>query len=247
MRLLKVIVVIGCLTASLILAQNTLKAEDDFAFTINQKAVGVIRDKKTRKQRGSAFFAGSQKHIFTCAHVATKGEFVYRGVSLSKDMDLKSVYFLPKYDLSVFALAEPIDGEPLKFGDIKKIRPGDIVIYVGWDKNLSKMKINKATVSSLGSSINNGVIIDFLEFQGKGMPGYSGGPVFDRDGNVIAIMREAWKKQGVKGGKVALMNRAFSTEILSILDDEVYSIKGSNKEVSADSDALKDLIDIKTD
>lgn len=60
-------------------------------------------------------------------------------------------------------------------------------------------------------------------------------------------MREAWKKQGVKGGDAVLMNRAFSIEILSILDSEVYSIKGSEKEVQTDTTTLKKLLSIETD
>jgi len=31
------------------------------------------------------------------------------------------------------------------------------------------------------------------------MPGYSGGPVVDKAGKVVAIIREAWTKKGVKG------------------------------------------------
>ena len=229
----------------LIFNQGLVKGEDTFSFTIKRRTVGVIVDKKLNKNIGSAFLVGSQKHIVTCAHVATKGDFSFKGISLATGINLKSAYYLPKYDLSVFILSTPIDCEPLKFGDIKKIRPGDTVVYIGWDKNISKMKANKAKVSSIGSALNSDVIIDFIEFQGEGLPGYSGAPVFDINGNVIAIMREGWKKQGVKGGQVVLMNRAFSIEILSILDSEVYFLNGTDKEASINDNSLKNLIDIK--
>ena len=58
-------------------------------------------------------------------------------------------------------------------------------------------------------------VVEFLEFEGVGRPGYSGGPVFDTSGNVIAIVGKAWTKQGVKGGPERLINRAFSLDILS--------------------------------
>lgn len=248
---LKYIMIFSFAIVFSIFNQNIINGEDNFSISINPQAVGVIINKETNKQIGSAFVAGSQKHIFTCAHVATNGVFEYRGVSLLKDIPLKSYYFLPKYDLSVFISGVPFDGAALKFGDIKKVRPGDTIIYIGMDKaldiNVTQMKVNKAVVYSIGAAMNDGVIVDFIEFQGEGIPGYSGGPVFDTAGNVIAIMREAWKKQGVKGGDAVLMNRAFSIEILSILDSEVYSIKGSEKEVQTDTTTLKKLLSIETD
>ncbi len=240
----KLLVTFCCMTIILGIYQNKAKGNAESSFVINAKTIGIIKDKKTKKILGSAFIVGAQQHLITCAHVATKGDFVYRGIAMQEDVNLKSVYFLPKYDLSVFSLAKPIDGDPLKFGDIKRVRPGDTIIYIGCDKNLLKMKHHKALVSSVGSAINKGTIIDFLEFKGKGIPGYSGAPVFDRKGNVIAILREGWNKKGIKGGKPILMNRAFSTEILSILDSEIYSIKANDEQVPTDSSALKSLIGI---
>lgn len=243
----KLVLVLFC-TIALQHNQGEAKGDDmNWKFTIDQKTIGVIIDRKSNKEIGSAFVAGVQKHVITCAHVATKGNFIYKGINLKKNIPLKSKYFLPKYDLSVFSPSEIITDKPLKFGDFKKIRPGDNIVYIGWDKNLSKMKINKAVVFSVGSAINNGVIVDFLEFQGVGLPGYSGGPVFDLNGNVIAIMREAWTKRGIKGGPTILMNRAFSVEILLILNNEVYSITDSTKESRINDRELKNFINIKMD
>ena len=119
-------------------------------------------------------------------------------------------------------------------------------MYIGWDKSLSQLQVHEAMISATGSSENDSVIVDFIEFEGQGLPGYSGGPVFNTDGKIIAIMREGWKKQGVKGGKVSLINRAFSIEILSILDKEIHSTESSKKGKPVNIDSLKKLIDIKT-
>jgi hypothetical protein len=45
--------------------------------------------------------------------------------------------------------------------------------------------------------------------------------VLDLDGNVVAVMHEAWTKRGVKGGRTVLVNRAFSVEVFAELDREV--------------------------
>jgi len=234
-----------CMTIMLMVNQNKARGNSESYFFINAKTIGFIKNRKTNKILGSAFIVGGQQCLITCAHVATKGDFFYRGVTMEEDVGVKLVYFLPKYDLSVFSLATPFNGDPLKFGDIKKIRPGDTIIYIGWDKNLMEMQQHRANVFSVGSAINEGIIIDFLEFQGKGIPGYSGAPVFNQKGEIIAIMREGWNKQGLKGGKKFLMNRAFSTEILSVLDSEIYTIKTQDEQLPTDSDTLKSLIGVK--
>ena len=216
---------------------------EKYKFEIDRKAVGVIKRLSDGKNIGSAFVAGKQKHLITCAHVATGNGFAYRGASIPKNIGIKSEYYLPKFDLSVFSLNDPIDIKPLKFGDSKSIRPGDTIIYIGWDKKLSKMKVNRVKVFSIGSCYQKGVIIDFIEFYGHGLPGYSGGPVFNIKGEVVAIMREAWTKKGIKGGTSLLVNRAFSTEILSVFDQEIF--KKEQPDLSLNTNEIFGLINVK--
>ncbi len=110
----------------------------------------------------------------------------------------------------------------MAIGDFKKIRPGDTIYYYGYDQKFTdSVKIpagmmNAGIVTATGSALNDGIIIDFLEFPGVGIPGYSGGPVFNDRGELVAMMREAWTRQGIKGGPPILMNRAFSLEFLRI-------------------------------
>lgn len=203
-------------------------------FTISAKSVGVIRQENTLENIGSAFIASANKYIITCYHVAHTGGFIYKGVGDPSDRPLILKYVLPKFDLSVFKLKEEIETEPLKFGDIKRIRPGDQITYLGWDKNASKIKVHKAYVFSIGSSINNGKIVEFIEFYGKGIQGYSGGPVFNMNGEVIGIMREAWTKKGIRGKNSLLVNRAFSTDILKTLFQEIHNISDSNLPLSSE-------------
>ena len=213
----------------------TVAHAEKFTFNIDKKAVGVIKRLSDGKTIGSAFVAGTKGYLITCAHVARGKGFVYRGVGTPKDINIKSVFSLPKFDLSVFSFDKSIKIKPLGFGDFRRLRPSDTVIYIGWDTALSKMRIHKAAVFSIGSSNNNGTIVDFLEFYGAGLPGYSGGPVFNREGKVVAIMREAWTKKGIKGGNPLLINRAFSVEMLTVLDKEIFAkehrVPANNKEV----------------
>lgn len=169
--------------------------------------------------------AGHHRFIVTCAHVvARQTEFqMLTAGPTNNTYKLRLLFALPRYDLAVLARDGSSDQDSLHYGDIRRLRPGDKVFYMGYKGGTLKILMNPAVVSAVGSVWNEGAIIDFIEFQGEGLPGYSGGPVFDSSGNVVGIMREAWTKRGIKGGASLLINRAFSVEILAQLDQEIFS------------------------
>jgi S1-C subfamily serine protease len=173
---------------------------------------------------GSAFVFGPNKQIVTCSHVSAGAwamgftNLSYVAQTIGK-RDLQLVAAFPRLDLAIYSCSEEIPGKPLDFGDFKRIRPGDTIFYAGFDARESKTnvimsKMWPAIVTAIGSELNEGAVIDFLEFEGEGIPGYSGGPVFNDKGEILAIMREAWTKQGIKGGAPVLINRAISLDVL---------------------------------
>lgn len=182
---------------------------------------------------GSAFVCGHDKDVVTCAHVAIDAaqfahctNLYYVAPNMAKLLKLK--YCLPRYDLAVYSPDSEIPGDAFPMGDFKKVRPNDTIWYVGYDAAASTPDrpmdvMRNATITAIGSTVNDGAIVDFIEFQGKGRPGYSGGPVFNESGELIAIMREAWTKQGVKGGTTVLINRAFSIDVLRMQYEPIIS------------------------
>src|SRR5580704_10384969 len=150
---------------------------------------------------GSGFVFGPNKDVVTCAHVfagaLSQGEtnLFFSAQSFAMPRILKFKYFLPRYDLAVFSLSETVEGEPMVVGDFKKMRPGDKIYYYGFDSRFGTPQVptammNVGIISATGSALNEGTTIDFLEFEGVGIPGYSGGPVFNERGELVAIMRE---------------------------------------------------------
>ncbi len=131
---------------------------------------------------------------------------------------------MPNYDVAYFERTAGDQDEWLNFGEFDRIQAGDKVIYIGWDFLKNAYNINTAIVLATGTAIIGGNHkIDFIEFEGDAIPGYSGGPVFNFNGKVIGMIREAWKKQGIRGGKVMRINRAFSTDLLRVLDSEIIT------------------------
>lgn len=180
-------------------------------------SVGRILSQPNGNRIGTGFVAGDGKYIFTCAHVAILDTLVFDPLSSNFIYKIALQWILPEYDLAVYHRTAGEQKYSLQFGDFNSVRPGDTILIYGWksDKNLASQF---AEISAIGSVLNEGEIIQFLEFNADVIPGFSGGPVFNKNGEVIAIIREGWNKTGIKGGPTVLMARAFSTDLLRILE-----------------------------
>jgi len=209
---------------SVILIVTAAKA----GLTLYPGAVGEIFMKDTQIPAGTGFVCGSANHVVTCAHVvASTNEFFYLKHSTNDPsgkprlVALRPVLYMPKHDLAVLVADEELTKVPFQFGDTQRIRPGDRILYAGADVRDHVIQFNHAIVTAVGSGLVGDVVVPFLEFAGVGVPGYSGGPVWREDGTVVAIMREAWTKKGIKGGQEQLINRAFSIELLNLMRKDV--------------------------
>src|ERR1017187_1483602 len=132
-----------------------------FSFDQDQwnEHLGIIAVASTGQRIGSGFVFGSHNDVITCAHVLGGAEIVLHETNLlyfPQDgvRQLKLKYILPKYDLAVFSPNPEIKGTSKKCGDFKKIRPGDQIVYVGYDTRLSNATnstqvINSATVTAV--------------------------------------------------------------------------------------------------
>lgn len=169
-------------------------------------------------------FAISSSNIITCAHVVSaqpnSRRFWYAGNIGADLFTLEKV--LPKHDLSILHIDSTNNLKPLKFGDIKRIRPGDPIGYIGWNTNTKTLHGSVSVVSAIGVALNDGVSVDFIEFTGEGRPGYSGGPILNDKQEVVALMREAWNRRGVRGTNEVLVNRGFAIEPAMLLKEIQY-------------------------
>lgn len=169
---------------------------------------------------GTGFVLNNKRQVVTCAHVIDTSHVIYytsgsfTPIVLVKHQ-LKLVKLLTEYDLALLESKEDLCTRPFINADDFNFAPNQHLFYIGYSEQSSSGSIkyvqaDHAYVSSVGKTFEKDNVIDFIEFIGVGLPGYSGGPVINDKGEVIAIMREAWLKQGIKGGPVQLINRAIS-------------------------------------
>lgn len=177
---------------------------------------------------GTGFVMNTKRQVVTCAHVISNNEIVFFASSASSNPaqmtkhKLKLIKSFPEYDLALLESEDDLCTRPLVGANDFNIVSKQSIFYSGYDVGSSSDKVkfitfNGAHVTSYGKTFIGSKEIDFIEFIGVGVPGYSGGPVINGENKVFAIMREAWLKQGIKGGSVQLINRAFS--IIPIITD----------------------------
>jgi S1-C subfamily serine protease len=191
------------------------------SFQIDPATLGTINRRDMHTTLGTAFVAGSGRLVITCAHVLQERNAHYTYVpahqpniqhAAKQEFSLKPIAILPISDLAIFTSDEEITGKPLQFGDFGSLTPGANVLYVGFSvAERGNLRFDRTSVVAVGTEQTEGGEADFVEFEGVAMPGYSGGPVFDSHGRVVAILREAWWKTDPRTGTSKwLMNRGFS-------------------------------------
>lgn len=174
---------------------------------------------------GTGFVINTKRQVITCAHVidTTKNIFYVTGAITNKGLikqKLKVVKILPEYDLALLESDVDLCTRPFRCETNFDFTPNQHLFYLGYNFKVSNdtiksIQANNAIVSSLGKTYHGKTSVDFIEFVGVGIPGYSGGPVINDKGNIVGLMCEAWLRQGIKGGQTVIINRAFS--ILPIL------------------------------
>ncbi len=185
------------------------------SITIDNNSIGLIVLDDTM-YNGTGFNLLQPNYIVTCAHVIdTTKSISFVALNSYKPFKLKVIKYDIDNDLALLECNENICKTPLNPAPKFAIYPSQHLFYLGYNTLIStneekKLQVDNASVSAVGKVQSGKTVVDFIEFRGVGVPGYSGGPVFNDKGQVVAVMREAWLKQGVKGGQIVLINRAFS-------------------------------------
>lgn len=203
------------LTASLTHAQSVTPQLDSALRT-----VGRMITADGTKRVGTAFVAGETFNIFTVAHVAVQDTMLFAPYGTDYTYRVVLKYALSDFDLAIYRRTGGVEPRSLRLGDIKRIQPGDTILYVGWDDD-THVAIRPSVVSAKGAAAHKKEIVDFIDFQGEGIPGYSGGPVLNDKFEVVGIIVQGWDVSSMKGVKLQRIHRAFSIDLLRIIEQRV--------------------------
>ena len=140
--------------------------------------------------------------VITASHVIQDHKILYFSSSDTPwPYLIELVYNLPDKDIAVLKFKNEVKVTSLKLGRFEDVNMHSSVMLVGFDK--FKNVLNKIatfpTIIGFGTSIADLTeTYDFLAAKAKVLPAYSGGPIFNGNGEVIAILKSGYVTENVR-------------------------------------------------
>ena len=158
---------------------------DEQSETLDRVRTGVVQILNNRRGAGTGFFVAREGLILTNAHVVHQS---YPRVQLpnGERMSAQVLTFDPTIDLALLQV-ETVAAAPLVFAE-EKVKPGEWVLAVGYPwgmKSASTAGIvvqSRALYQQAPSAVEEWIVSDLHL-----APGNSGGPLVNRNGNVIGV------------------------------------------------------------
>lgn len=144
---------------------------------------------------GSGFIIDPDGYVVTNNHVIDKAEEITVTVNGGDQYPAKIVGRDTKTDLALLKIEAEKPLPYVEFGDSDKAQVGDWVIAVGNPFGLGG-SVSAGIISARGRDIQSGPFDDYLQIDAPINRGNSGGPLFDRGGQVIGINTAIFSPSG---------------------------------------------------
>ncbi|MCK9570472.1 trypsin-like peptidase domain-containing protein [Candidatus Pacearchaeota archaeon] len=164
---------------------------DNLKASVSSDFSGIIKDSiksvvtiKTDVSQGSGFFIASGGYVVTNAHVM---EGATRATIITYDGESHTVYKLgenSEIDIALLRINET-EYEPLNLADSNDVKQGEQVIAIGNPYGLS-FSVTQGIVSNIHQAGENGLDA-YIQIDAALNSGNSGGPLIDKQGEVIGI------------------------------------------------------------
>ncbi|MBI3503550.1 MAG: Do family serine endopeptidase [Proteobacteria bacterium] len=144
---------------------------------------------------GSGFVVDPQGYIVTNYHVAGTADEIQVVFADGSRLPARRIGADQRTDLALLKVDPPKPLASVAFGDSDAVRVGQWVLAVGNPFGLGGT-VTAGIVSARSRDIGSGPYDDFLQIDAAINQGNSGGPTFDRDGNVVGINTAIYSPNG---------------------------------------------------
>jgi serine protease Do len=144
---------------------------------------------------GSGFIIGSDGVIVTNNHVIDNARKIKVTLDDGTELPAKLVGADPKSDLAVVKVEASKPLPTVAWGDSDKLKPGDQILAIGNPFGIGTT-VTAGIVSARGRDLQSGPYDDFIQIDAPINHGNSGGPLVDRDGNVVGINTAIYSPNG---------------------------------------------------
>ncbi|MEK6760320.1 MAG: trypsin-like peptidase domain-containing protein [Nanoarchaeota archaeon] len=163
-------------------------AGEDFSGIIESSVKSVVTIKTSAKSQGTGFIISSEGFIVTNAHVLadSEGNLVSSIQAITYDEGTKNAQFIG-YDGNLDIALIKIEGtyDAIDFADSNDIQVGEKVIAIGNPLGL-QFSVSEGIVSAVHRAGTNGLAY-YIQTDAALNPGNSGGPLINKQGQVIGI------------------------------------------------------------
>ena len=153
---------------------------------------------------GSGFVWDDQGHVVTNRHVISDAERILVVMSDGLQTDAEIIGADADSDLAVIKIIDDsVRPVPIRLGNSGDIRPGQLAVAIG-DPFSRGFSMTSGIVSAVGRTINpadsNFSVPRVIQHDAATNPGNSGGPLLDRNGEVIGINTQIISQTGAFSG-----------------------------------------------
>lgn len=208
--------------------------------TIPLKAVGSVL-LKDGTFVGTAFVAGKSRSIFMPAHVAVRDTLVFRPRATDYEFGIESELNWPGLDIAIYRRIAGTQEESFDYGNFDRTLPGDRVLFMAMC-GADSLCPRYGRVTAKGIARSKGQNVAFIDIEGaEVVPGNSGSPVFNTSGQVIGMVVQGWEESALKGSQQRTIARAYSIDILRIIEQIIYDVnpgdstRGSQRQLLLDA------------
>lgn len=177
----------------------SLTPEDKSAAEKRQAAIPPPDESGASVIGGGTGFVVSPGYVLTNQHVIHKGSAFELQLNDGRRLRATLVAQSEKPDLALLKCPE-LDAKPLSF-DLQPLRRGTDILTLGYPEMFALGASLKATRGVI-SAVPSTAVDDMYLYDAVVNQGNSGGPVFDRRGNVVAITTILVRTQSTYGGGI---------------------------------------------
>jgi serine protease Do len=135
---------------------------------------------------GSGFVVDPSGLILTNRHVIENANDIVVGFTDGTRLTATLLYVSHDLDLAVLKVKPDHPLQVIKWGDSERMRPGDTVITIGNPLGLGST-VTVGVISALNRDIHSSRFDAFLQIDAALNHGNSGGPLFNREGEVVGV------------------------------------------------------------